>query len=379
MNVTANCYLNKRIGSPDTAAKNPGYISPGSQVTIDTIVRGMEIEGNCIWYKASDGYYYWSGGFTETEFRLPKASLSTFTPFDQMEILATVRNFFFNRISGKVNDFTGLSITRSQGTGQSDSDFQLVIQVSAGSPALVNSPFPDGLSYKGIYIPVAIVEGGKTKASYLGSKIKRDELNEYGTSGFYARSVVSSECYIVTNYHVLCRDFLQKKIFQITPENSGNKKVICNGSESGFLAFARLDFFNDVALVKTTSEKTGNDNDITGIGRITGILPLSEIKKALANNEDTVVKIYGAYSLAVRRSEVVSCFSSQPISYMDGDFRQTIYDLIQVNKFSEKGDSGAPVVDGNHKLIGILVADDDKYSYVIPIERILSNFKIKMP
>jgi len=45
MDVTANCYLNKRIGLPDTTAINPGYLSPGTQMTIESVVTGKEIEG----------------------------------------------------------------------------------------------------------------------------------------------------------------------------------------------------------------------------------------------------------------------------------------------------------------------------------------------
>jgi S1-C subfamily serine protease len=378
MFVTVNCYLNQRIGAPDTASIIAGYLVPGSKVEIKKIVAGTEIESNNIWYQTDEGYY-WSGGFAETEFEFSQTKIDSFPPFDQLEILGSAKNYFFDKISKSVEGFSGLSVSNKLDKPKSASAFHFIVQVNAGSAALALSPYPDGLKYRGINIPVNFIASSHTHASFLGDKIKREELNDWGTCGFFAKSVNSPDCYLVTNYHVLCGDFIEKKIFSITPENALNKKVVYGAEETGVLAYAKLDFFNDIALVKTTSAKSNNDNKINKIGQITGILPLMDIKKALSINDNPVVKLYGAASQGVMRGEIVSCSSSQPIFYLDGLFRQPIYDLIQATKLSTKGDSGSAVVNGANELVGILVADDDQSSYIIPIERILSNFKIMMP
>ncbi len=378
MFVTVNCYLNQRIGAPDTASIIAGYLVPGSKVEIKKIVAGTEIEGNNIWYQSDEGFY-WSGGFAETEFEFSQTNISAFTPFDQLEILGGAKNYFFDKISKSVEGFSGLSVSNKLDGSITTSAFHFIVQVNAGSAALASSPFPDGLKYRGIIIPVNFMSSSNTHASFLGDKIKREDLTDWGSCGFFAKSVSSPDCYLVTNYHVLCGDFIQKKIFSITPENAMNKKVIYGAGETGVLAYAKLDSFNDVALVKTTAAKSTRDNNINKIGQITGIMSLMDIKKALAINDNPVVKLYGAASQGVMRGELVSYSSSQPVFYQDGLFRQTIYDLIQTTKISTKGDSGSAVVNGANELVGIIVADDDQSSYIIPIERILSNFKMMMP
>lgn len=63
MKAITNCNLNRRIGAPYTTSDLAGYVVPGTEITISETCIGQSIEGNNIWYKGMDGYYYWSGGF----------------------------------------------------------------------------------------------------------------------------------------------------------------------------------------------------------------------------------------------------------------------------------------------------------------------------
>jgi len=67
MIVTTNCYLNKRFGAPDTKSACPGYLDPETKVAVTETVVGQMIEGNYYWHKGTDGYYYWNGGFQQSE------------------------------------------------------------------------------------------------------------------------------------------------------------------------------------------------------------------------------------------------------------------------------------------------------------------------
>ncbi len=63
---TVTKALNARTGLPDTTAPNPGFLLPGTSLEIVATVKGKSIEGNDTWYQASDGHFYWSGGFDRT-------------------------------------------------------------------------------------------------------------------------------------------------------------------------------------------------------------------------------------------------------------------------------------------------------------------------
>jgi subtilisin family serine protease len=65
MKAITNCNLNRRIGAPYTTSDLAGYLLPGTEITIAEMCIGQSVEGNNIWYKGTDEYYYWSGGFME--------------------------------------------------------------------------------------------------------------------------------------------------------------------------------------------------------------------------------------------------------------------------------------------------------------------------
>jgi hypothetical protein len=46
---------------------------------------------------------------------------------------------------------------------------------------------------------------------------------------------------------------------------------------------------------------------------------------------------------------------------------------------SQPGDSGSAVVDINNRLAGLLVAADTNFSYILPVENILTNFTLNEP
>ncbi len=70
MIVTANKYVNARVGQATTDAPSQFYKSPGDSIDVEDILVGTEIEGNSIWYKdKNDGCFYWSGS---TENLLPE-------------------------------------------------------------------------------------------------------------------------------------------------------------------------------------------------------------------------------------------------------------------------------------------------------------------
>lgn len=66
MILTANKYVNARIGKPFTDAPNPSYLKPGDQVTIKSKVIGEYINGNNKWILTSANDFYSEEGFQMT-------------------------------------------------------------------------------------------------------------------------------------------------------------------------------------------------------------------------------------------------------------------------------------------------------------------------
>lgn len=50
--------------------------------------------------------------------------------------------------------------------------------------------------------------------------------------------------------------------------------------------------------------------------------------------------------------------------------------LLRMEKAADSGDSGAPVMDKQNRILGIVVGGNDDYTYAIPIQRIIKQLKI---
>ncbi|MGB8190818.1 MAG: S8 family serine peptidase [Chitinophagaceae bacterium] len=74
---TVSTYLNQRIGAASTDALCINHLQPGDQVDVAEVVAGTSIEGNAIWFRGTDGNFYWSGGFEP-----PVASFASIAALD---------------------------------------------------------------------------------------------------------------------------------------------------------------------------------------------------------------------------------------------------------------------------------------------------------
>jgi S1-C subfamily serine protease len=153
--------------------------------------------------------------------------------------------------------------------------------------------------------------------------------------------------------------------------------VEINGTRIGQLSAAALNNYQDTALVKVLDTYNDPVNEITGLGTITGIHALQDIKNNLQKGIHDRVVMHGAATGSVTSGTIVSFSSSQPIPYLNGQHPISMYDLIQTTRISNKGDSGSAVLDDSNRLIGLLIADDSLYSYIIPVTRILNEFNLQ--
>lgn|GEM_PF-2081951 len=236
-------------------------------------------------------------------------------------------------------------------------------------------------------IPTDIVEGGKTEFSLfigegeapkkLGLSCSRKGEQETGSIGLKVEKKDGEDKnkYLLSCYHVLCATELRngKKSFT----NTGQNVEIISPSEQdrtqpenivAEITEGKLDNYTDSALA-VLSDGSSVDNELYDNNGI-----INDIREVYPKDVNKLsVKLSGRTS---GRNIGVITDDFVDLANIDGN---VFYELIETDRMSFKGDSGAPVIDFNNNIIGILVADNSQHSYVIPINTILARHQIKIP
>jgi hypothetical protein len=343
-------------------------------------VIGKPIDGNSLWYKADDNMFYWSGGIDQVDILIPGIDYRKLSIEKQYILASEAMEHFYDILASKVPGFTGMSVTLKTDAGAHDY-YVLVIQVSDAASALPANT----LSYCGYAIPVDHIITSLSKTNSLGRTISRIDFPGFGSAGFITTRKADGMKVLVTNYHVACADLMMRspRTLSLQKEFPPDKPEVvmpCSketGSEKiGVVLEGRLDRFNDIAVVALNQENQLS-NRLPSIGVLSGIRTLASIITNFKPLTITV-KMFGGKS-GFRSNAIVSFNSRQPIEYLDGLFVHTLRGLIQVTLMAQPGDSGSAVVDMDNRVVGILVASDSDFSYLLPIENVLSNFNLNEP
>jgi hypothetical protein len=350
-----------------------GYAKVGELIEIKDVVFGKEIEANNIWYQATDGLFYWSGGVNTIEFKGKPGAFMALLPDAQMLLCRQAMNYYGPILLKKFPEITALSVSHKQVSGTPVPGFSLVVFVSQKVPNPLNR-LPSELAYKGFEIPVDVREAQPTALCAPGGEITKPlPYNEVGTLGFVGTDGFAN--YLVTNYHVLCSDRLQNNLRSLRASDDydqpQDRVVEQNGQVIGQLLNGEFDSFIDCA--KALLQTNTITNLLAGGHQLSGVRFRSEF--ANFQPGQIAVLLAGATSKGVVRGTIESLFAVTPeISSINHVF----LDVIQLRLKANKGDSGGPVFTENDKrLIGILVASDlSAFSYVIPIAVILQRLNL---
>ena len=358
-----------------------GYLQRGLALEVEDIIIGEKIDSSSVWYKASDGFYYWSGGFKNVAFTFPGKNFLELSLAQQSELASEAMDYYYEILAEKISGFTGMSVTFKKSNEQFREYYAMVIQVVKKSDA-ASWLVPDSLPYYGYAIPTDVTEALQTMPVGLGKSICRKTILSLGSAGFITTRPDSEEKILVTNYHVAFSDLMSGTPRQLafTKGDSINQpEVVMPATDEegsaviGRVIEGRLDRFNDIALIQLDTD-SAITNSIEFIGAINGIKTLQDIKENF-RPETITVQMFGAKS-HFKKGFIHSFNARQPIAYLGGDFVHVLKGLIQVSAMSQPGDSGSAVVDTTLKLVGMLVAADNHFSYIIPIENILRNFNL---
>lgn len=387
MQLTANCYLYARKGSASTEAPHPFYLKPGDTKEITKVVLGTTIDGNSVWYYApSDDCYYWSGGFAEVDFQIPETDKMV-NAGEWHKILQECLAYYWTSWKKNIRGFTGASIGyRIQDGKEKQDNITIIIQVSEKQDWQTNNEglAPEFVNYRGILVDTDVIEAGKAEFQKIkpgDSLSRKNEQGEWGTVGIkvYRNEKERTVYYLLTNFHVAGFDLLQKGIYVYDYKVDGplpNREIVSPAADRstnqtdtiGAFSEGRLSSLLDIALVRL------NDGDKMvnqfGDALISNIIDITTDPIKYLNR---TVTLYGAKS-GVKKSLVKSVSSQQFFRYT-GAAEMEMTNLIQVEKYSAGGDSGSAVL-LDDAIIGIHVGADNKFSYAIPIKRVLQHFNL---
>lgn len=399
MKISVVKALNART-APSTDAECPSYKNPGDILDVDKVVAGTLIEGNCLWYHcAADGCFYWSGGTATTDELIAlRPTEDLYRAEELLELYLSAANELSVDLAAKIEDFKGSAIGYKNSGGTFSADLALIIYVTAKSSSAAFQ-VPATLNYRGLTIPTDIRTMNNVQLQDLPKNIPPDDGPEYLMGGSISeivngkqpsvgtRSVLvtkkvggADRIYLLTCYHVACgslleggqRDLNCADILVAMPSDKVSpdfKKL-----PPAKVAAGGFGLSYDYALIAVdASEFNNNIPDFPFAGYYT----LAQIKNHFLSQKKLLK--YG-----IRTLETTGQYRAYHAESKDLGCGVVMSGLIETSCMSDKGDSGAPVIDPeNNFLVGYIVAgvtvgtDLEKCSFILPYAQLEFNFSIK--
>ena len=211
----------------------------------------------------------------------------------------------------------------------------------------------------------------------LGNSISRRNNFSTGSIGLVVNKDEDiTTNYIVSCYHVFCDPELavNNKTFSLddkpAPLSSASRED--HGTNHiGDVVFGKMDTNHDFAVAKV---KDGIKLK-TAIELDSGPIIPKSFGRVIEGDKLTLC----GRSSGISQGIVKSTSAPQTINYVKGTISQFIQGLIEVEKFSTKGDSGGIVINSKNRIVGLLIADSDQFSYVLPVQNFITknNYSLK--
>lgn len=372
MKLVVKKYVYVRTGHPSTTARFSGYRVPGDVIGVDVIRTGTEIDGNSVWYRCDDdGCYYWSGAFDLVEEQLDTSPIDSFTQEDQFLIYQSAvndLNRYYSAIPGYRGMAAGYKILEKSGV--TENRIALIFYVSGKTPPEESRVGPV-IYYRGL----ALITDFRSieEVSLLTDNMDRTLPYLMGGSiGYFnlqgiqkrlgSRSLIvekGEEKYLLTCYHVACAPLFSRGTYQLKKEsvtvhlpfyeNQGDGVEILKGS----VKEGKFSGYFDYALIQTDTSKLRN------------AMPGHSFANTFYSYADlhSLTKTSRFIKYGSKSRQTSGYFKALHINNYEIDTGRNLYmsGLIEIEMHVEKGDSGAPVIDADGKLLGMLVART-KYS-----------------
>lgn len=204
-----------------------------------------------------------------------------------------------------------------------------------------------------------------------------------GIGNYYGNSIGTFGCILIDQdkiqYGLTCYHVLEEFHNPIRFNPIGILDLVSNKNKDkaiiGEIVYGKKDHIVDIALFRFRGITTGSSNMIADNGIVTR--PASITKEDEISNE--MVKKIG-YSTQITEGYIANTNVETSIGYTSG--RIILKGLFSITKdrdapkrISEKGDSGALVINNKNEAIGIIVTSDAYFTYAIPMDSILDTIK----
>jgi hypothetical protein len=377
-------HVNKRAGKPGTTGQMAGFLSPNDTVEVEDVVYGDVVDGNYLWYKCKDGFYYCSGAFFNINFQLNNRRLGDFSAGQQMDILQMVFQEAASILKKDVKDYVGCGIGNKNFDNAQELSLLVYVKEKVDIAELNVKVLPE-IYYRGIRILTDVMEVGTFHHNAVISKRNLENsipppigggIKPHGKPGVGTRSLYvfkknedTIEHFLLTCYHVLLDDLFplatyegkwRHALFPVRDEqNEDDIYPVAKGEYSGTYDYAAVAISSSDVSENKVGDIVINDH-----------VPFIE----LAALKDATVMAVG-YISGLNEGKVLSVLNKVVVGKHDQEFNN----VIITDKISEPGDSGAPVVDKKSKrLIGFIIGGNNQKSVVLPFYNLFLNrgFKI---
>jgi hypothetical protein len=393
MKLTVGKYLNERIGKPSVTAPTANLKLPGDSIDIETVVYGDEVDGNGIWYKAIEGYYYWSGGFVEIDFSLPGCIIESFSSEDQVKILKQFQAAADAVFKQAVLGYLGCGFGNKNYIPNSDLSLIVYVdkKVQENDPSLKYRVAKEILFW-GLAIKTDVIALDTAYHHYddnrnnkidesdipikIGGGIKDAGKKNIGTRSLGVWRKDASEqitYYLIASYHVVLDKLISNNetnykgtpsfnsFFPLDADLNNNVHEIIEGN---------YDSDYDYVAIKLNSE-FDILNRINGL-EISGFFNYDELYALKDKNVTTI-----GFSSGIQSGKVLSIFNKITLKPHFQEFKNVIF----AEKISTAGDSGAPVIEPESgKLIGFVIGGNDiDTSFILPYYNLSYEKKFEIP
>lgn len=256
----------------------------------------------------------------------------------------------------------------------------------------LTNPVPEYIYFGGFKIPTdVVVDSGEMELhnwknpgdgripTSPGKSVSRNSNSATGTISLKVKKNINGvdRFYALSCYHVLFdNEYYNKKneVHSVSEAAMPNTiktpgdDVTTAGAQIGIVGWGKIDTYVDAGVALLDDPDSLNE-EIDYLGKPVGKYSV------IADDENVLsVSFCGAKSGLIENKLIKGCHAIQSVNTPAG--KLVFSDLIQIERCSDFGDSGAPVVDQYNRLIGIVEGGDNKYTYIIPIQNIINRIKI---
>lgn len=287
-------------------------------------------------------------------------------------------------------ELTGVGISNKIYEQNGNSSDQKVIQFHVVKKLPLDAlglRLPGFVDYFGYRIPTDIVEAGRMTPSWLydgssdlprrcGASISRSSpaSKTTGTIGLKVSrtSNETTRYYLLTCCHVAMAsemssgpvDILEGE--QIIAPEIDCPGQLCNrpAQQIGQVVEARLSEHTDSALISLDFSDA-----VTAI--VNGFHPISGYRSIVKDDINKLTVGFCGAASGIRTNILVRGYKLNKTAIYPPLTKLTrLSNLIALNRCTQEGDSGAAVLDVDNRIVGMIVGQDESFTYVIPIQQI---------